>query len=391
MPSVVSEWVRTIGNLRTNAQITSPTTPRAGRETENWFTSPPLGQGEKQKTEIANQIRLNILTVLSTSGKKRSAVTPFRCLPTTLVEGSTRAGILPNCPNLDRGSREAEVAFELRTSRSSPQEKTLLGVYEEQCLLRKGVTPERFFLERERELTDRKVRGARSASHIPLSRLGEPRSIPTLVLPSCSMAVRHRKGVTPERLTYLPSPRKESGSKQGSILHLVRSNRYNQAHRARRPKWLEREFTDRKVRGSNPTSVSRLPLSRLGQPGSIPALVPPSVGMVARHRKGATTERLFIIFLINSTSSAGLLETKPAPEHVFRNETETKLEVLCGHDENVPCETLFKFSPFVKETTHKVAENSTTAYDRFRPSWGSSVRHSPRVTVNLMFHLNLLV
>ncbi|KER33389.1 hypothetical protein T265_00708 [Opisthorchis viverrini] len=43
--------------------------------------------------------------------------------------------------------------------------------------------------------------------------------------------------------------------------------------RARRPKWLEREIADRKVRGSNPPSASRLPLSRLGQPGSIPALV----------------------------------------------------------------------------------------------------------------------
>ncbi|KAG5443057.1 hypothetical protein CSKR_112154 [Clonorchis sinensis] len=36
---------------------------------------------------------------------------------------------------------------------------------------------------------------------------------------------------------------------------------------ARWPKWLGREFTDRKVRGSNPTSASRIPLSRLGQPG----------------------------------------------------------------------------------------------------------------------------
>ncbi|KER24809.1 hypothetical protein T265_14332, partial [Opisthorchis viverrini] len=56
-------------------------------------------------------------------------------------------------------------------------------------------------------------------------------------------------------------------------------------------KWLEREFTDRKVRGSNPTSATRLPLSRLGQPDSIPALVLPSGGMAARHRKGATVER----------------------------------------------------------------------------------------------------
>ncbi|KAG5452074.1 hypothetical protein CSKR_111114 [Clonorchis sinensis] len=55
---------------------------------------------------------------------------------------------------------------------------------------------------------------------------------------------------------------------------------------ARWSKWLEHEFTDRKVRGSNPTFASRLPLSRLGQPGNIPALVPPSGGMVVRHRKG---------------------------------------------------------------------------------------------------------
>ncbi|KER23929.1 hypothetical protein T265_14528, partial [Opisthorchis viverrini] len=45
------------------------------------------------------------------------------------------------------------------------------------------------------------------------------------------------------------------------------------------PKWLERGFTDRKVRGSNPTFASRLPLSRLGQPDSIPTLVQPSGGM----------------------------------------------------------------------------------------------------------------
>ncbi|KER23764.1 hypothetical protein T265_08417 [Opisthorchis viverrini] len=45
------------------------------------------------------------------------------------------------------------------------------------------------------------------------------------------------------------------------------------------------------VRGSNPISATRLPLSRLGQPGSIPALMLPSGGMAARHRKGATAER----------------------------------------------------------------------------------------------------
>ncbi|KER25283.1 LOW QUALITY PROTEIN: hypothetical protein T265_14235 [Opisthorchis viverrini] len=44
---------------------------------------------------------------------------------------------------------------------------------------------------------------------------------------------------------------------------------------------------------------------------------------------------------------------------------------------------------FIKGTTHKVAENSLTAHDRFRPSWGSSGRRrSPRVSVNLMTYFN---
>ncbi|KAG5449517.1 hypothetical protein CSKR_111842, partial [Clonorchis sinensis] len=69
----------------------------------------------------------------------------------------------------------------------------------------------------------------------------------------------------------------------------VNSNEYF-THEARWLKWLEREFTDRKVRGSNLTSASRLPLSRLGEPGSIAALVLPSGGMIARHRKGLRRE-----------------------------------------------------------------------------------------------------
>ncbi|KAG5452416.1 hypothetical protein CSKR_107116 [Clonorchis sinensis] len=36
----------------------------------------------------------------------------------------------------------------------------------------------------------------------------------------------------------------------------------------------------------------------------------------------------------------------------------------------------------VKETTHKVAENSSTAHERFRPSWGSSRSRSPRETTH---------
>ncbi|KAG5447292.1 hypothetical protein CSKR_106179 [Clonorchis sinensis] len=52
------------------------------------------------------------------------------------------------------------------------------------------------------------------------------------------------------------------------------------------------------VRGSKPTSASRLPLSRLGQPGNIPALVLPWGGMAARHRKGVTAEQLLLLLFL---------------------------------------------------------------------------------------------
>ncbi|KAG5452951.1 Solute carrier 12 member 9, partial [Clonorchis sinensis] len=54
--------------------------------------------------------------------------------------------------------------------------------------------------------------------------------------------------------------------------------------------WLS-EFTVLKVRGSNPTYASRLLVSKLGQRGSIPALVLPSGGMATRHRKRVTAGR----------------------------------------------------------------------------------------------------
>ncbi|KER27956.1 hypothetical protein T265_05081 [Opisthorchis viverrini] len=57
----------------------------------------------------------------------RSAVAPFRCLTAAPPEGFTRAGILPGCPSLDRGSREAEVGFEPRTFRSVNLRSNHLG------------------------------------------------------------------------------------------------------------------------------------------------------------------------------------------------------------------------------------------------------------------------
>ncbi|KAG5443202.1 hypothetical protein CSKR_110549 [Clonorchis sinensis] len=120
-----------------------------------------------------------------------------------------------------------------------------------------------------REFTDRRVRGSdpTSASRSPLSRFGQPDSIPALVHTSGCMVFKTRL--------------------LRACLHCL--------HWGEIAQWLERERTDRKVRGSNPASASRLPLPRLGQPGSIPALVLPSGGMAARHRKGATAERFFTL------------------------------------------------------------------------------------------------
>ncbi|KER26038.1 hypothetical protein T265_06617 [Opisthorchis viverrini] len=73
-------------------------------------------------------------------------------------------------------------------------------------------------------------------------------------------------------------------------------------------KWLKREFTDRKVRGSNPTSATRLPLFGLGQPGSSPALLPSSCGMAVRHILilGLAGERLSPHIHMRSHNYSGL-------------------------------------------------------------------------------------
>ncbi|KAG5454445.1 Heteroproteinous nuclear ribonucleoprotein L, partial [Clonorchis sinensis] len=291
------------------------------------FRSQPVARGyNPQHREIKKNIN-------------RSAVTPFRCLAAMPPEGSTRAEILPGCPSLDRGSREAEVGFEPRTlwsanSRSNHLRHLARGVWcsgHSGLPLRAHRTTSRSrsieiwlkWLERER--TDRKVRGSnptRSASRLPLSRLGQPGSIPALVLPSGGMAARHRKSATAERYTailtgaccHVPASRNTFSPSSSSSLRsppdllyrlstvtglekVLMCEEYKNGRIEGPPsrliaQRLERERTDRKVRGSNPTrSASRLPLSRLGQPGSIPALVLPSGGMAARQAGRGGAER----------------------------------------------------------------------------------------------------
>ncbi|KER25120.1 hypothetical protein T265_07345 [Opisthorchis viverrini] len=150
----------------------------------------------------------------------------------------------------------------------------------------------RYWRYRRRESTDRKARGSNptSAFGLPLSRLGQSGSIPALVPPSGRVAVRRRKGVKAKRLF--------TGQIHTRLTILVRTPGFS----LRWPKWLEREFTHQKVRDLNPTSASLLPLSKLGQPGSIPALVQPSGGMAVRHRKGATAERTNFLSQMNANA-----------------------------------------------------------------------------------------
>ncbi|KAG5451330.1 hypothetical protein CSKR_109323 [Clonorchis sinensis] len=100
---------------------------------------------------------------------------------------------------------------------------------------------------------------------------------------------------------------------------------------------LERELTDHKDCGLNPTSASRLPLSRLGQSGSISALMLPSSGMAAMHRMGATAERPKEVFetdLTPGTISSALITL------LLTTEPETSSKQRSGY----PCGLLDKFA-----------------------------------------------
>ncbi|KAG5452497.1 hypothetical protein CSKR_103297 [Clonorchis sinensis] len=127
-------------------------------------------------------------------------VAPLWCLAATPPEGSMRAGILPGCPSLDRGSREAEVGFEPRIFRSVNSRSNHLG-----------------------HLALMSIFGSRSSTCVYSSAVTTFRCL----------------GAMPR-----------SGSIRAEVLLIV----------GEIAQWLEREFTDR---GWNPTSASRLPLSRL--------------------------------------------------------------------------------------------------------------------------------
>ncbi|KER25423.1 hypothetical protein T265_07105 [Opisthorchis viverrini] len=70
---------------------------------------PSLDRGSREAEVGVRTMNLPcvLLSLFRLYGKNHSAAMP--------PEGSTRAGILPGCPSIDRRSREAEVGFEPRT------------------------------------------------------------------------------------------------------------------------------------------------------------------------------------------------------------------------------------------------------------------------------------
>ncbi|KAG5442314.1 Tubulin-specific chaperone C [Clonorchis sinensis] len=281
--------------------------------------------------------------VVGVQKKNHSVVTPFRCLAAMPPKGSTRAGILPVCPNLDRGSREAKLGeahldkhmhigqphFSMnwlslssmasldqgdganpqtpRTAQISSREALISRLAERQAQLKAaqlsriqkqkdapGVGFEKSydFLPRFQETkagilsdldkaADQLSNGSISTSEV--TRVFGPGLYYARFLSEITGGLSPRTLEVCLSVKRNPTPNQPShSSRLGAATVITLGTRW--------PKWLERELTDRKVRGSNPTSASRIPLSRLGQPGSIPALVQPSGGMAARHRKGILDE-----------------------------------------------------------------------------------------------------
>ncbi|KER26817.1 hypothetical protein T265_13932, partial [Opisthorchis viverrini] len=252
---------------------------------------------------------------------------PFRCLAAIPHEGGTRAGILRECPDLDRGSREAEVGFEPRTlwsvnSRSNhldhlaPEKHCIAVVIREatqyvinvnydnlESSLKQGsrFTTGFSFIQCEmtqwlqRKFTDRKVRGSNpaSASQLSLSRLGQPGSITALVLPSNSMAARHRKGATAERSLFIfifyPVLQwaKKKHFRWSFILHTFQDNFVNKDFNC----GLHlRALVCSLVKLANERMLDPT-MSKLGQPGGIPTIILPSGGVEVRHQKVTVAER----------------------------------------------------------------------------------------------------
>ncbi|KER23200.1 hypothetical protein T265_14686, partial [Opisthorchis viverrini] len=161
--------------------------------------------------------------------------------------------------------------------------------------------------------------------------------------------------------------------------------------------WLERKFINRKVRGSNPTSVSQLPMSRPGQPGSNPVLVLFSSRVAARQRKGVTAERFPIRRTQMNLSFKNTLKEvftwNPVcvqVEHKIDGNAGTAPNLMCSkkgetgrtHDGNAGTAPNLMCS---KKGETKALRQPMTG---FAPLGAHQVGADPEFSLNLMFYLS---
>ncbi|KER32260.1 hypothetical protein T265_01687 [Opisthorchis viverrini] len=201
-------------------------------------------------------------------------------------------------------------------------------------------------------------------------KLGRRGSIPALVLPSGCTAVKHPNGATAERFFYYlfivmdindisrDSIQRAFGTKRimPSPGHDFSQTEHS-ASRATPSQDTGRLLT---FRGSVTTPVSRRASQQTPSSSSL----------------GLSLMSIFAAKKMSRRFLAAL------SEHEGRDRRSGSFRKIFG--------TIFEIPQyiFIEETVHMVAENSSSAHDRYCPSWGSSGRHSRRVSVNLMFYLN---
>ncbi|KER26974.1 hypothetical protein T265_05881 [Opisthorchis viverrini] len=214
-------------------------------------------------------------------------VAPFRFLAAMPPEGSTRAGILPGCPSLDRGSREAVVGFEPRTFWSvnwcsnhlvqlAPSYgNSNISVGTDASLpYNHKVRPYILYIynyTKSPTVKRREWSGKKLIARTPRT------SISAISCNVSNQAQTGSRGPHPGRRTapttpklfvisFMPfcqvmcCPPRGLCDPEGGTEDNTRLARWN-FRGGEMAQWLEREITHRKVRGSNPTSASRLPLS----------------------------------------------------------------------------------------------------------------------------------
>ncbi|KER22520.1 hypothetical protein T265_14830, partial [Opisthorchis viverrini] len=242
-------------------------------------------------------------------------------------EGCTRAGILPGCPSLDNGSREAEVGLEPRTFRSVNSRFNHLGHLVPHALTTGTEIINTGGLENQDVAQQKNREKTYHFNQLSTTKLNQQlrtslKYLWVQVIQSCGGSAvltssakttgreRHSKDnslgagqplavkVTDHWFVVSQTPSGETAVTNAT--QLINKDYHTWLHTHGLTS-AESSTSDTRVgkqlvikERTEMFAVRTRLLSRHGQPGSVPVVVLPSGGMAARHRKGATAERLFL-------------------------------------------------------------------------------------------------